>query len=242
MALVVPAILPSSRKELERWLKFFSHVPSVERVQIDVVDGRLAPSKSWPYNSLDMDKDAGSWKESFILPKIDKIKYEMDMMCMDALDSAGDWLALGATRLIFHIEAVVAIPNFFATVRQKYGGGKDMELSHLLSVGIALNIKTDMRVAEPYLSEVDFVQFMGIEKIGRQGQRFDKRVIDNVKKVRSRHPHIPIQVDGGVNLEHAKELLSAGVGTIVVGSAILDAKDPITAITSFQALESPYGV
>ncbi|KKK47770.1 hypothetical protein LCGC14_3151840, partial [marine sediment metagenome] len=32
----------------------------------------------------------------------------------------------------------------------------------------------------PFINDIDFVQFMGIEKIGYQGQPFDKRVIDKI--------------------------------------------------------------
>jgi thiazole synthase ThiGH ThiG subunit len=40
----------------------------------------------------------------------------------------------------------------------------------------------------------------------------------------------------------AKELLKLGVSSLVIGSAILRAKDPIAAVEAFEALRSPYGV
>ena len=65
------------------------------------------------------------------------------------------------------------------------------------------------------------------------------------KKVRifhTRHPEIPIQVDGGISLQNAKKLLAAGASNLVVGSGILKAKDPAAAVAAFEALESPFGV
>lgn len=240
MGFVVPAVLPVSRQELEKKLDFFARVPSVERIQIDVVDGHLASPASWPYNTRDWKLETRSWKE--MLPKIDQLDYEIDLMCLDAEEAAGVWLELGASRLTFHIESVVAAPNFINGVRHRYGGGVEFSLSHLLSVGIALNIETDLRIVEPYLADADYIQFMGIAKIGRQGQKFDPRVFDQIRAFRSLHPHIPVQVDGGVTLERAKELLALGVSNVVVGSAILEAEDPVAAISAFQALQSHYGV
>ncbi len=240
MGLIVPAILPVSRKELERRLAFFANIPSVGRVQIDVVDGRLASPASWPYNAKG--ELRAMLDENKTLPKTDQMEYEIDLMCLDALDAVSDWLALGATRLTFHIETVVNTPHFFETVRARYGGGKEFALAPLLSVGIALNVTNTIEILEPYLADVQYVQFMGIAKIGRQGQAFDTRVLTQVRDFRAKHPDIPVQVDGGVTLQHAKELHALGVSNVIVGSAILEAKDPVAVLSAFQAIESPYGV
>ncbi len=255
MGLIVPAILPVSRKELERRLAFFAHISSVGRVQIDVVDGHLASPTSWPYNtgpstsfdqaqdkSLGVNELAVMRREGYQLPNLDHIEYEIDLMCLDAAKAAGDWLALGASRLTFHIESVVNESNFLGSVREKYGGGGDITLDNFITFGIALNITNNIEILEPYLADIGYVQFMGIAKIGRQGQPFDPRVLEQVRAFRAKHPTIPVQVDGGVTLDHAKELRALGVSNLIVGSAILEAKDPVAALTAFEALESPYGV
>ena len=51
MGLVVPAVLASSRKDFEEKLALFAQLPSVSRIQIDVVDGRFASPASWPYTA-----------------------------------------------------------------------------------------------------------------------------------------------------------------------------------------------
>ena len=83
---------------------------------------------------------------------------------------------------------------------------------------------------------------MGIARIGRQGEPFDERVYEQVRVFRERHPDLPVQVDGGVSLKNAKKLLALGVSTLVIGSGILRAEDPITAVTAFENLETPFGV
>src|SRR3989344_2221029 len=100
MSLIVPAVLPSSRKDFEEKLALFSRIPSVSRVQIDVVDGRFASPASWPFSAP---KEFSDMVESGeMLPCPDRITYEIDLMCIDAERIAEAWLLLGATRLTLH--------------------------------------------------------------------------------------------------------------------------------------------
>lgn len=232
MGLVVPAVLPSSREDLEEKLALFARIPSVSRVQIDVVDGHFASPASWPYSAPGELQD---WaKRGIALPSPDRITYEIDLMCHDAERAAGAWLSLGAARLTFHAESATDLPRLIASARVRYGD--------LVSFGLAINIASDLALLEPHLGKIEYVQFMGIARIGRQGQPFDRRVFEKVRAFRTLHPEVPVQVDGGVTLESAKRLLVLGVSNVVVGSGILKAKDPATAFARFEALESPFGV
>ncbi|MEK7554105.1 MAG: HisA/HisF-related TIM barrel protein, partial [Patescibacteria group bacterium] len=76
----------------------------------------------------------------------------------------------------------------------------------------------------------------------RQGQPFDKRVLEKIKTFRAQHPEVTLQVDGGVSIENAKELLNLGVSNLVVGSAIVRAKNPSAVIAKFESLQTPFGV
>ena len=89
---------------------------------------------------------------------------------------------------------------------------------------------------------IDYVQFMGIARIGRQGQMFDRRVLEKVRTFHSQYPKIPIQVDGGVTLESGRALVALGVTNLISGSALLRAADPAVALANLEALQSPYGV
>jgi pentose-5-phosphate-3-epimerase len=67
---------------------------------------------------------------------------------------------------------------------------------------------------------INWVQCMGIEKIGFQAQPFDARVLENIKKIKEMYPSILVSVDGGVNLNTAAQLVEAGADRLVVGSAL----------------------
>lgn len=238
MGLVVPAVLPSSRKDLEDKLSLFVRIPSVSRVQIDIVDGVFASPASWPYTEPSIKSDLMLGK---MLPHLDRISYEIDLMCIDAEQMTQAWLALGATRFTFHAESATNISRLLSSVRRRYGAG-DGFASGLISFGVALNIESDLALIESCVSEVEFVQFMGIARIGRQGQPFDNRVFEKLRIFHERHPKLILQVDGGVSLENARRLLSLGVSSLVIGSALLNAQNPAATFAKFEELQSPYCV
>jgi ribulose-phosphate 3-epimerase len=233
MGLVVPAVLPSSRADFAEKLKRFTTIPAVSRIQLDVVDGRFASPMSWPYTALQ--ELHTMVRENTMLPHLDRIGYEIDLMCLDAERAAGQWLALGASRLTFHVESLVQVPAFLASVRKKYG---DVSATF----GLAINVASELLLIEPYLDQVEYVQFMGIASIGKQGQLFDKRVVEKIHVFRSQHPDMPVQVDGGVTLLTAPDLVREGVTNLVVGHELLNAADPALLIKKFEALQNPFGV
>ncbi len=263
MAFIVPAVLPSSHTDFEEGLALFARIPSVSRVQIDIVDGIFATPASWPYTdstgstTSTSSEQASSPQESSpraapkefrdmvergeMLPHLERLAYEIDLMCVDAERMAEAWLALGATRLTFHAESTTDLGRLLASARRRYGAGAGFA-SDLISFGVALNIASDLALMEPYIGEIEYVQFMGIARIGRQGQPFDRRVFEKVRVFRSRHPEISVQVDGGISLDSAKKLVALGVSNLVVGSALLRARDPAATFAEFEALQSPYGV
>lgn len=232
MNLVAPAVLPMSYSDLEEKLALFGSLPHISRVQIDVVDGRFASPASWPYTAPTEFKSLV--ERGNMLPFLDRITYEIDLMCEDAHRAADAWLLLGATRLTLHVESVPNFSQFLPRVRNYYGD--------LVSFGLAINADTNLSSLEQNMDGIDYVQFMGIRRIGVQGQPFDQRVLERVRSFHRRYPKVPIQVDGGVTLQTAKQLLASGVSGLIVGSGILRAEDPVAAFDAFERLKSPFGV
>lgn len=238
MSVIVPAVLPDSKEDLDKKLTLLAAIPAVSRIQIDIVDGRFASPASWPFSapsSPESTKDRLTELEAMLqkgemLPHLDRIEYEIDLMCLDALRVADVWLALGASRLIFHSESIADVPQFITVARKRYGG--------IVSFGLALNVESDLALIESVIDEIEYGQFMGIAQIGRQGQAFDERVFEKVRAFRARHGNVPVQVDGGVSLVNAKKLFALGATDVVVGSAILNARDPAAVLAELEMLHN----
>lgn len=238
MGVVVPAILPTSRRDLEDRLSRI--VGLVDRVQIDVVDGRFAQPATWPYagesETFAKEVDSGD-----TLLHLGQFRYEIDLMVSNPEEVAGIWIAAGANRITVHAESTRYLPQLIERFKTEFGYDKDFAPG-LLSLGLALNIESEISLIEPYFDSIDYIQLMGIAHIGRQGEPFDERVIRKVAQIKKTHAHIPVQVDGGVSITNAPALLSAGVSSLVVGSDIWHASDPAEELLRFEELGEQYGI
>lgn len=208
----------------------------VPLAQIDIMDGVFVPSKSWPYTSGGVKKDAhfvALTQQDEGMPHWEELDYEIDLMIAEPEIHIDEWLPLGASRLIFHIEAIKDFEQFFAHDIFKEGA-RDINGEKVVEVGLAIDPGTTLEMLLPHVSKIDFVQCMGIAKIGYQGQPFDERVLLHINKLRTKYPNLKISVDGGVNLESAPLLRAAGANRLVAGSAIFGADDAALAIREFK--------
>lgn len=239
MSLIVPAVLPKTREELERTLDRFAAVPAVRSVQIDVVDGVFAAPSTWPYADGSQ-AFAALVNSGEMLPHTGRLEYEVDLMVRDPEEVTGSWIAVGASRITVHAESTTYLPRVITDLRVKYGHDKDFAPG-LLSVGLALGLESDVSLIEPHLGLVDYVQFMGIATIGKQGEPFDARVLARVAAFHKKYPDMPVQVDGGVTRETAPALLAAGASRLIVGHALTRANDMAAEYAKFVALTEHYG-
>jgi ribulose-phosphate 3-epimerase len=237
MSVIVPAILPVSQEDLEKKLARLRGY--VDAVQIDVIDGRFASPACWPYSN-GTHEFAAEVEKGETLPYFGEFHFEMDLMVADPDEVTGIWIAAGAERLVLHVESSNYLPRAITDLEVKYGHAKDFA-SELLSIGLGINLQSDLSIIEPYLDTADFVQFMGIASIGKQGQPFDEGVVQKIVAFKKKHPTVPIQVDGGVSLRTAPELLSAGVDRLIVGSALWNAPDIANELRLFEELVQEYG-
>ena len=240
MAEIIPAILPENIDDLREKFSLISGIAPL--AQIDVCDGKFTSTKTWPYKK--------GVDETFLrivgqeegFPFWDSVDFEADLMVKHPENIVDDWISAGAKRVIIHIESTPEPLSLFRKIKDEYGN--ESGLSYGVEVGVALNINTPNEEVYDLLNEVDdkgapaidFVQFMGIENIGYQGEPFDERVFEKVRELRERFPETIISIDGGVSLENADELIEAGANRLVSGSAIFENGDVAGTIEVFQSL------
>jgi ribulose-phosphate 3-epimerase len=199
---IVPAIIPKSAAEV---VSFVSQLSFVREVHIDVVDGEFVAAVSWPVNPN------GSPME--VKAHTDKFTLEVDLMMSKPFTAAREWEKAGADMIIFHVETI-DIDSFV-----------DFCKHSAASVGIAFHGETALDTITPYLPYADYVQVMGIDTIGAQGQPFSTRTLEKVETIKAQYPHIPVSVDGSVNKETITKIVKAGADRVIVGSAISHAAD-----------------
>lgn len=216
---IVPAIIPKSAAEILELLPRLRFAPEIH---VDVVDGQFVPYTSWPYSPVGVPTEVRS--------ETDKFTLEVDLMVADPLLAADTWLQAGADMLVFHTEHITPeVLNRFAE-------------STKISIGIAVVNDTPLEVLETYLEAVDYVQLMGIAKVGAQGQPFDERILARITELKKRYPNLTISIDGSVNQKTIARLAQAGADRFICGSAIVGASNPHTAYLELQTLVSEFKV
>jgi ribulose-phosphate 3-epimerase len=229
MTEVLPAIIPESYEDLSCKMSVVKGI--VKLVQVDICDGKFVPSVSWPYigdSDGHFEKITTEEQEGF--PFWENMDYEADLMIKATQKSVEKWVEAGAKAIVLHIESANNILDIVKEFRKTYGYAGDSVAN--VEIGIALNIDTPNEFLYEFLEKnlegrrlADFIQFMGIKKIGYQGQEFDDEVIKKIKALRKKYPDVTISVDGGVNFDNYKDLVKAGANKLISGSAIYDSEN-----------------
>ncbi len=92
-------------------------------------------------------------------------------------------------------------------------------------VGISIKPKTSAKLLEKYLDYIDLILVMTVEP-GFGGQSFmysQLQKISTIKKMIGNR-QIELEVDGGINLDTAKEAINSGANVLVSGSTIFSSK------------------
>jgi ribulose-phosphate 3-epimerase len=230
MAEIIPAILPKTFDELEE--KLSSIRGFAEKIQIDICDGSFVSSKTWPFAHVPDDRFEAIVSQEEGMPFWEDFDFEFDMMVKSPAQKIGDFVALGGSRFIIHLDS--ADDAEVKRILDEYGNDDMKEFG--IEIGLGISATTDMKRAGGFIPRAGFVQCMGIKKIGFQGQSFDESVIERVRLLRASFPQLMISVDGGVNESNIVALAEAGADHLVVGSAIWSSETPTDALARLQEL------
>ena len=145
------------------------------------------------------------------------------MLILHPIEFIPDLLTIGMKSFVVHIDSTDHVKECIETIKR---AGR--------RVGVAIKPSMSLELLQPYILDVDFVQFMGNDKVGYNGVELDKKVLEKIKELHSNHPSIPIQIDIGVNFETAHSLVEAGATSLISGSAIWDSPNIKDAIIKLQ--------
>ncbi len=210
MAEIIPAIIGQEFTEIRQKIDRVEGL--VDWVQIDIIDGIFAPNWSW--NRPDDLKSLNG-----------KLKIEVHLMIEQPEQYLNDWLEV-ADRVLVHYESTDRLEQIF-----------DQLGDNSSRLGLALLASTPVEVLEKFKTKVKHVQLMSIAAIGFHGQPFVNETVGRVASVHSQYPDVTIAVDGGVDLNNALGLVSAGATHLVVGSAIWQSNNLATTIADFKKVK-----
>ena len=136
--------------------------------------------------------------------------------------------SLGAKTITVHFEAC---NNLTKTINQIKKLG--------VKAGIAINPDTAVSSLESIISEIDLVCLMSVFP-GFSGQKFIPETFVRLEKLKQiitkNHSKAMIQIDGGVDLDNAKKLVSLGADILVAGSFVFKSEDAFNTIKKLKSV------
>ena len=136
--------------------------------------------------------------------------------------------SLGAKTITVHYEAC---NNLINTINQI----KKLDVK----AGIAINPDTAVSSLESIISEIDLVCLMSVFP-GFSGQKFIPETFVRLEKLKQiitkNHSKAMIQIDGGVDLDNAKKLVSLGADILVAGSFVFKSEDAFNTIKKLNSV------
>ena len=215
MPLIAPSLLASDFLRLGEECKMLDE-SEADWFHLDVMDGRFVPNISYGIPII-----------SQVRKTTQKI-CDVHLMIQEPEKLTEAFKKAGADILTVHIEAC---PHLHRNLQQIHSLG--------MQAGVALNPHTPVDHLKDILADIDVVLVMSVNP-GFGGQNFIPHSLEKIRQLRkmidAAGAKAKIEVDGGVTLGNAKEIIDAGADVLVAGNTVFSAADPKDMIRRLKAL------
>jgi len=209
MPIIAPSLLAADFLEIGKACEMINQSEAAW-LHLDVMDGRFVPNISF-----------GTPVIAAIRKATDKI-LDVHLMIEEPEKYTPLFNEIGANILTVHAEACTHLHRNIQHIR-----------SLGMKAGVALNPHTPLSSIEEVLQDIDVVCIMTVNP-GFGAQKFIPSMLAKIERLKhiilTKGYTTQIEIDGGVTLENAPEILKAGADILVAGNTVFGAKDPIKAI------------
>lgn len=210
--LVSPSILAADAAAFGRDIERVSRV--CDLIHVDVMDGAFVPNISFGIPVLKAIRGHSH------VPLDVHLMIERPERYIEAFAEAG------ADLITVHVETC---PHLHRVIQQIRAAG--------VGVGVTLNPATPLSALEEVLDLTDLFLIMSVNP-GFGGQAYIPSSTGKIRRLRqmleARGLAAHIEVDGGVGIRNAAQIVEAGANVLVAGSAVFNAENPEAAVRALQ--------
>lgn len=214
--LVAPSILAANFANLQADVAMV-HKSEADWFHIDIMDGQFVPNISFGFPII-----------KAIRPLSNKV-FDVHLMIASPDDYLEDFQNAGADVLTVHYEACNHLHRTIQRIKQLG-----------MKAGVALNPHTPVGLLEDIIQDLDLVCLMSVNP-GFGGQKFIPHTINKVRQLKGlilrTNSKTLIEIDGGVSLNNAEEILRAGVDVLVAGSSVFKSENPTETVRQLKAVD-----
>lgn len=215
MAGIAPSLLSADFADLTEEIRKIE-AGGADYLHLDVMDGMYVPNITFGAPVIKS------------LRKVTKLPFDVHLMIDKPERYIKDFYDAGADIITVHAEATTHLHRTIQLIK-----------SFGIKAGVSLNPATPLNVLDYVLEDIDLVLIMSVNP-GFGGQSYIRAMDDKIKTLRKtiddKNLNIIIEVDGGVKLSNAKELVDMGVDLLVAGSDIFGAEDITRRTREFKNL------
>ncbi len=211
--IIAPSILAADFAHLARAVEMINQ-SQAGWIHIDIMDGVFVPNFSMGIPVVEA------------IQRHAKKVLDVHLMVVNPEHHVEAFQKAGAQNISVHLEVC---RNMHRNIQQIRSLG--------CTVGIALNPHTPVMMLEDVIQDIDVVCVMSVNP-GFGAQKFIPHTFTKVRQLREMivksSSNAKIEIDGGVNLSNAHQLLEAGADILVAGNFIFSSEDPAAVISKLM--------